>query len=176
MTPTFFTTKGRVPLKAKSYKLKAHPAFTLIELIVYVAITAMVVVALVHVMIAILETREKTQYVGEMQYSLRFSMDRIVERMLNADGIESASGSVLALTVRDPHKDPTVFSLSKGRILLRQGSSAPHPLTSEKIRIETLRFENIANRIRVTIEGIDPNAGTGSSAHMMLQTSVFLRP
>lgn len=160
-----------------------HGGFTLIELMIYVAITAMVVVALTYVMIAILASRSTTQNVSELQHNLRFTADKIVERVLAAqdiDRVRSRFGrdeGTLVLTMENAALTPLVFFLMEGQVMQRQGEGDPEPLTSPDIVISRFRFKDLGDgRIGVLIEGRDPHAGTGSNATMLLRTSVSLRP
>ncbi len=169
--PTGFSRRSRLP------------GFTLIELMIYIAITAIVVVALTHAMIAILESRQKAQQVSELQYGLRFSMDRIMERILHAKRVDTVASTfdtdrgAIVLTMPELDKNPTTISLSLHRILLQQGKALPEPLTPSGILINTLRFHPLEDgRVRITIDGIDPQASSGALSHMTVQTSVAPRP
>lgn len=163
--------------------------FTLIELLIYIAITAVVVVALTNLMIAVFATQKKAETSTELQQNLRFAMDRIVERVRQAQRIDALGStfdsdvSTLSLFMPDPLQSPTVFSRPDGRIWMQGGRAKERmALTSKQIVIDSLRFsrkKNVRGRdlVRISIHGFDSaRTGTGVTADsMLIETSAALR-
>jgi len=167
-----------------------RPGFTLIETIVYIGITVMVIVASVHVMLATMGAREKTEIVSAVQQDLRFAMDRIANAILDARDIDTSGSTfgndsgVLSLTMSGSSAalDPTVFTLSGSRIYIQEGAGVAFPITSPTILVDQLRFTNLSaidsyGTVKVRIHATDAYAGSDKTYEdkMTLETSVSLR-
>lgn len=165
-----------------------RPGFTLIELIIYIALTAIVVVVLLRVMLTVMGTREKMETVSTVHQELRFSMDRITQSARNAVSVEtgasvfgSSSGS-LSLAMGDASVSPTVFSLSGGRIYMRAATGAALPLTSTNMIVDQLQFTNLtasgsSGTVKIQMHAVSAarTVAKESADEMTLETSVSLR-
>lgn len=162
--------------------------FSLIELIIYVGITAVVVVVAFNVILSVMEMRERTVVVGDVQQELRFAMDHMVNTMLRSIDVNVGASTfdndngVLSLSVSDPSYDPTVYFLSAGSIYIQEGAGEGLPLTGPTIEVDQLLLENrtspYANpTIKITMHGLDTSSGTGLiyEGETTLVTSITLR-
>lgn len=163
--------------------------FTLIEWILYIGMSAIIVVTLLRVMIAITATREKARTVSTVQQELRFAMDRITATVRNAVDINAVASTfgndngVLSLTMNDTSINPTVFSLSANRISIKEGLAAAQSLTASDVLIDRLRFTNLSavgtnGTVKIAIHGTDAVTGSADPTYtdtFTLETSVSLR-
>lgn len=122
---------NRVPRKAERYK-----GFTLIELIIYIAIVSAVLVLSSSFTWNIIQGETKTMAYREVQQNARFALEKI-SRVIRAGG-------------QDP---TTVFTVSNG-ILYQQGT----PLTTDQVRVTNLQFTSIGTtyKINLSIEYNNP--------------------
>lgn len=168
--------------------LQVRRGFTLIELILYIGITAMVVVALTRAMLTILGTRERVESVSSVQQELRFVMDRLTYVARGAVAVETGASlfgtghSVLALSVRGEPDVPVIFSLSGSAIVMREGTGGVLPLTSRRIIVDELLFEpltasggSVVLSIRMHARNAAPELRRDDADEMTLETAVTLR-
>lgn len=162
--------------------------FTLIELILYTGITALVVVALTRAMLTILGTRERVESVSSVQQELRFTMDRLTHVVRGASAVETGSSLFgvpegrLSLTTRGEERH-TLFFLSGGSIVMSEGEGGvPLPLTSRKVSVPELLFQPLTASggvtvLKVRMHGRDaaPERLDGAADAMILETAVTLR-
>lgn len=81
----------------------------------------------------------------ELEKNLNSALNIITYNIRQADSINSISGSDLSLKMPDSSIDPTVFSLSSNTIYIQQGTGSQIAITSDKVSVDTLTFEEISN-------------------------------
>lgn len=150
--------------------------FTLIELILYVAIIALVIGALVPFAWNVIGTQAKSNTQQEVSSQARYLSERLKYEIRNAKGINtgtsqfdvnlvSNSSQQLSLVKDSPH-DPTVINVVNGKVMIKQGSSAAVALHSADTRITNLVFSNYSSagnlseniQFTLTIEDSLPSA------------------
>lgn len=164
--------------------------FTLIEVLIYLGILSLIVVALLSFDVSVISSRSKTMVVEEVQANARIALDLVSQKIRGAQGINvgaSVFGSdpgVLSLAMANATQNPTVFNLSAddGRLQITEGSSGtPVFVTSKDVEVTNLVFTNYSQpgereHIRIDITVRYKNAGSvdysySYSAH----TSVSVR-
>lgn len=134
---------------AQNYQSKL--GFTLVELILYVALISIIVSAAVLFTWDIIYGRVKSQVQLEVNQNLRLATQRISYEIRNSSGINSISGSSLSLKNLDQDanptdRDPTVIDLNNNRLRIGQGYagdcpvSDPCDLTSNLVKVTSLNF------------------------------------
>ncbi|MCB9808256.1 hypothetical protein H6770_03275 [Candidatus Peribacteria bacterium] len=151
--------------------LTSRYGFTLLELIVYVGITALVVVSLTNVMITVFETRERTEGVSEVQQTGRFLFDRIRASALAAATFEGTTSDRLVLNMPEGVLGPIVFSVSEGVVYTRTGEKPAEALTSSLVTVDALIFTVVHD----TVLQIDLTISDAKEDSMTLHTSHSLR-
>jgi Tfp pilus assembly protein PilW len=168
---------------------KRRSGFTLIELIIYIGITAFVVVSVSRVMLTVSGTREKTQVLSSVQQELRIAQDRIAYSIRNALSIDAVNSTfnsnsgALSLNMSGSTMSPTKFSLSGHRIYMREGTSASGALTStgiivNRFHVTDLSASNTYGTVKIVMRASDAVTGTGDLTYvdeMVLESSVSLR-
>jgi type II secretory pathway pseudopilin PulG len=140
---------------AKKVLITGGAGFTLIELILYVALVSIFISGAVFFAWDVVYGRVKSRVQQEVSQNLRLASKRVSYEIRNAMGVNSASGSTLSLSMEDTSRDPTVFDLSGGRLRIGFGSAAPCPITAP--------CELTSNQVTVTnLEFIDRSAGSDS--------------
>jgi len=123
---------------------------TLIELILYIALVAMFMAALIQFSWNIIYGRVKSQVQLEVNQNMRLAAMRISQEIKEAQTINSLSANSLSLNFKDSTRNPTVIDVNGGRLRLGVGSSgacpaaSPCPLTSNLVNVDNLTFTNLS--------------------------------
>jgi type II secretory pathway pseudopilin PulG len=121
--------------------------FGLLELVVYVGITAVLATASFGFLTDVLRSARKTEAVNEADHALRVVSSRLLHETRSASAIVDASSTFnsdagrLTLTTATGELE---FALSSGRITVRDGASVPTALTPSGARVRIFRIEPIA--------------------------------
>jgi len=141
--------------------------FTLIETLLYLALTTGMIGVLGGVGVAVLANNAKGYVLEELGYNGHFILEKIVTAVHSADSIDgpinNATSSTLTLTMPDVAKDPTVFTVSNGVVTISEGGNPPAPLSTGGVRITDLIFRDVSYpdssdlvRIEMTVEVYNP--------------------
>ena len=151
----------------KSYKLQANSGLTLIELLLYVAVSSAILLIASLFLQILLESRVKNQTIAEVEQQGLQVMQLITQTARNAEAITSPSQSAndqsLTLDVITAANDPTVFDLADGAIRIKEGAGAVIPLTNSRVTASALTFQNLSRantsgiiRIQFTLTHVNP--------------------
>jgi len=132
--------------------MKKTRGFTLIELILYIALVSTVLVAIIQFGWNAVYIQKKSEVYQELVHNLRFAEKRIAFEIRNASGINSVTTNALCLSSADAAHNPTKLYLSAGAIRIGWGGGSAtcatttndQPLTSSKITISTVNFVNLS--------------------------------
>lgn len=134
----FFLTK-RYTLYARSFQ----KGFTLIELILYIAIVTIMMSALVPFTWGILGNSIKSSTEQEVYTQARYVSERIKQEIRNANGINSVNSPEGTIDLNTTTNATTVIDLSGGKIRIKYGAAGtPNPLNSTDTTISALTFTN----------------------------------
>lgn len=120
--------------------------FTLIEFMLYLAITVTMIGLIGDMGIIVFESRTKAYVLEETNYSVAYSfteLRRAVERAqsINVPGVSSTS-TTLSLEMSDANKNPTIFDIVNGRIRMKEGDDAVVYLSTPGAFVESITFSN----------------------------------
>lgn len=122
--------------------------FTLIEIMIYIALTAMLMVALSSFLNMTLESQVKVDTMNNVENNGWRAVSYIDQTIRNSTGItsptEGQSVSTLTLTMADASKNPTVFSITDGQLYIQEGIGDPVSLLPVNVIISNLTFTNAA--------------------------------
>ncbi len=129
--------------------MSLHRGFSLLEYILYIGLSALILVAVFRSTFLLIATRDKLAILQPLQEELRFTSRVLTRTIRNAVAIktsESTFGSdpdgKLSLSM---YNTPDItFSLQNGYINASEGGSVPFPLTSSKIIVEQMKFTNLS--------------------------------
>lgn len=120
--------------------------FTLIETILFVAVSAVVVYAVAILQAAIVENDARTYAKVTTDSSAAHMMYILTDALRRADSVtEPAQGtasSELVLEFDDGELNPTRFFVEEGILYMEEGAAAPISLTSSDVEIRAIQFEN----------------------------------
>ncbi len=116
--------------------------FTLIELILYIALVTIILSALVPFAWNSVETGVKSSVRQEVNANVRYISERIKYEIRNSTGINSVTATSISLSTSASATNPTVIDLSGGNILIKQGTGSTVNLNSANTVINSLIFTN----------------------------------
>jgi hypothetical protein len=177
-------------LTTKHSKLKTHRGATIIELLLYMAILAFFLLALVTFAINIIQGGSKNSNESRTYADARYLSERIKYEVRNASDIQIANsnfgvnlattpGSKLTLTAAIPN-NPTVFDVSTGRARITLGAASAVELNSNKVNVTDLTFTNYSGtntkniNFTLTVQSTVPSMGNIKET-TTLRSSVELR-
>ena len=122
--------------------------FTLVELILYVAIGSIVLLVITSFFQTNLSSRAKIKAISEVDQQGAYLMQTITQTIVNAEAINSpsigTSATTLSLDVVDVADDPTLFNNISTYIYLTEGVATPIALNSNLVEVSNLSFTNMS--------------------------------
>lgn len=118
-----------------------NKGFTLIELILYVAVVTIMLTALIPTAWNVIGAGSKGTTQQEVGANARFISEKIKYEIRRASGITSASGSTLSLTNFSPDST-TVIDLVGGKIRINRNGGGAVNLNSNDTNVSNLYFTN----------------------------------
>jgi len=143
--------------------------FTLLEILLYAGIAAVILSTASFFFILMLKSRVENQTAAEVEQQGIQMMQIITQTARNAQGINSpaagASAGSLSLALADSAKNPTVFDISASILRIKEGSDPVVVLNSPNVTVTNLTFTNLSRtgtkgtvRIQFTLAHINPGA------------------
>lgn len=158
----------------------SQSGFTLIELIVSLGLATILLGAIFGLYLASSQMRARINATAEVEQQGLQAMEIITQTIRNSSAISNpstgASGASLTLSVPTVAKSPTIFSLSNGQLQIKEGTSAVTPITSNRVSVSNLTFQNLTaagsgGLVRVTFT-LGSNYQTGKMANVYSKTFV----
>jgi len=130
-------------------------AFTLIELLIYVTIFAVIAGLIGNILLIMIRVNQKESASTEVAGQLNFVMQRLQQLVRESSNIEISTGittSTLKLRMKDDAKDPTCLYLVNGVIKLAEGPDATNrnnctsvtsDLTSNSVIVDTFNLKKL---------------------------------
>jgi Tfp pilus assembly protein PilW len=131
-----------------AYITRSAAGFTLIEMLLYVALVSMLLIAITGFFGLSADARVKNQTIAEVDQQGTQVMDYITQTIRNASSISApaigTSASSLTAVVPTASLSPTVISLNGTALQTVEGSASAVPLTSSRVQVSSLTFKNLA--------------------------------
>ncbi len=163
-----------------------NQAFTLIESLLYLAIAATMLVAVMGFLTAVLQARVKYQTISEVEQQGAFAMSAITQTLRGAQTINlpnaGSSGSQLSVSGSGFPGNPIVFNNNSGTLTETIGSQSGIALTGPNITLSNLSFSNLSSsgspgliRVEFTVSYNSPSAGQEYNYQANFYDSASLR-
>lgn len=141
--------------------------FTLVELLLYMSITATIILSIAGFFPLLMQSRVKNQTIAEVEQQGMQVMQFVTRTIRNAEGITTPiignSGSGATIDVVTASLDPAVFDLTGGVIRVTEGSGSAIQLTNTRVTASGLTFHNVSRtdtpgilKIQFTLSHINP--------------------
>lgn len=145
------------------HSFKNRSATTLIEILLYFVLAAVLMLAFLSFSIQIGDLYGETSNYYEVEYTVSFVHDHLESTLLEATGVDSATTSTgvaqgsLGLTVGNALLSPTKYYVSNGVLYLKEGNGTPLALTSDTISVDSFQITILQSSIgsqQVQIDGV----------------------
>lgn len=137
--------------------MKKQTGFTLIEIILYVGIIAIIFSAIVPFAMVVIGNSSKSAVQQEVYDNARFISQKIIFEIRRASDITSVGANSISLTDFSPDST-TIIDLSDGNVRLNKNGIGPVNLNSASSTVTDLTFtqnqKNISFTLTVAINGI----------------------
>lgn len=148
---------------------------TLIETMLYLALTGTVLVLLSGVGFVMQTTKAKTHSLEEVGYNVERVQEVLRKEVQKSVGVNtptiSNTSSMLSLEMASSSENPTEISLNEGVLQIKRGASATTSITTSSVLTTGLIFKNVSKdfsqhavRSEVSIESYNPNDVTEYNA------------
>ena len=131
-----------------SGKKKTATGFTLIEVLLYVGISGSILLTISVLFAAMLQARADYEAVAEVEGQGTAAMQVMTQTIRNALKITSpatsTSSSTLSINTPTSTNNPTIFDISTGTIRMREGGVSTTSLTTTRILVSNLIFQNLS--------------------------------
>lgn len=177
---------------------KTKKAFSLIELIIYVAIASMVMVAVLQVGLNLIIDRSITQSKRGLYLNARSVMNQLQYEIKAADDVLTGSSTFGSnpgvLTLSFPGNNDVIFdtylhdvtiggqTISITTLRIKEGNSAYVDLTTDKANVTDFTLTNLTRgseskniNIALTLETTNPGNDTKYDESISLETAVSIR-
>ena len=123
---------------------KKGAGFTLIELIIYMAIAGLVLALISNFAFNIIEGSNISSVYREVQQGGRQTLATINRNIKNAAAINSLAPTSISLAMNDYAIDPTIIALNGAKIEITQGLNGPYDLTNDDVEVLSLLFTDLS--------------------------------
>lgn len=158
---------GQLTLPRASVHNMNNKGFTLFESMLYIAISALVLLAVFSIGLEVTLGKAKLKAMEEVSQNARVALETMSDTIRNAEAINSptagSSASSLSLQMVTGSENPSVFDLSSGIVRITEGVGSAVNLTTDEVNITALTFQNLSYtdtpgtvRISMTIEYTNP--------------------
>ena len=155
------------PKKPKTCKPQADKGFSLIELLLYISISAILLLAVSSFLGILLQARVKNKTIAEVEQQGMQVIQLVTQTVRNSKGINSpatsTTASLLSLDVTNGADNPTIFDLAGSAFRTTEGAGSPIPLTNSRVAVSSLEFHNLSRagtpgivRVKFNISHINP--------------------
>ena len=142
--------------------------FTLVEMLLYMSILSVIVLALSSFLYLSYSSRIKATVIAEVEQQGNQTMSIITQNIRNAQSITSpatgASANSLTLTEYSALLSPTIINQTGNKLQITEGLNPSVDISSNRVVISGLSFQNLARpstpgiiRIQFTLNHLNPN-------------------
>lgn len=133
--------------------MKNNTGFTLIELILYIGIVSVVMMAFIPFVLDMVQGGAKNSVIQEVSGNARLVGERLKLEIRNSSGINVGtsnfdtnlvSGGQISLVKVAPN-NPTIIDVSGGRVRIKQGAGTAVELNSTDTEVTSLVFSNYSS-------------------------------
>lgn len=123
-------------------KINPQTGFTLVEIMIYFAITSVFLFAIAAFALRIIDASRLAENINEIQASGNFSTDKVVEKIHSASSLDSGNSifdndsGKLAL-IGSPNVS---FYLENRNVYMTEGTNNPVKLNSSAVQVNKLKF------------------------------------
>lgn len=136
--------------KLKNYRAKRLKGFSLLELLIYIAILSVLVMVVAGIFISISQGRGATEARNDVSDNLRFAIDKIAQdlRAASAVAVPATAGATSTVLTATASSSNVSYCVSGGRLRREISGScgvSSDPITSDTVTVNSLVFTRLEN-------------------------------
>ncbi|HCC04764.1 TPA: hypothetical protein DEP58_00480 [Patescibacteria group bacterium] len=134
-----------------NFKNKTRAGFSLVEMIVYIALLTIFTSGLVFVVVSLFESKTHLTAREELAYTSTITLEKITREIRRSQSVDLFTSTIgfhpgkLTLEPEDTSAQPVTIYAQGGRVFLQEGSSTPSPLSSASVFVSNLVFTHMSN-------------------------------
>lgn len=134
-----------------NYKNKASAGFSLVEMIVYIALLTIFTTGLVVVVVSLSESKTHLNAREELTYTSTVTLEKITREIRQSQSVDLFTSTLgfhpgkLALQPEDTPTQLNTIYVQAGRVFIQEGSNTPSPLSSASVFVSNLVFTRMSN-------------------------------
>lgn len=165
---------------SKNVYTKSGGGFTLIEIMVSVALFAIVVTVSMGALLTVVDTNRKAQTLQLVMNNLNFAIESMVREMREAVDfdVKTGTGSKVTITKRNAGVESSVSFALNNNALVRTENGVPEALTAEGIFIKQITFKTVGatpKRLLIVVSGYSTTTKSNTKSEFSIQTTVAQR-
>jgi prepilin-type N-terminal cleavage/methylation domain-containing protein len=161
--------------------------FTLVEVMVYVAIIALMMTTLVLFSINLIQVRAKQRVIHNVEANAARIFERLADAARHAEGINTGASTfnsdpgTLSVNIVSAGVDPTIFSLTAddGVFQANEGGAGNVAITTDDVAITNLVFTNLTSvtdigiiKVEFTVAAVNNSGNPLYSYEESFQTAI----
>jgi type II secretory pathway pseudopilin PulG len=161
--------------------------FTLLEVLLYVAILSTILVTITSFLFAMLQFNVRGNVTTEVEQQGVQVMQLITQSVRSSEGINSpllgTTSNTLSLVTDDTGLNPTIYELNNTSLQLTEGINLSEILTNDKVEVTDLTFRNIGRpdtdgivRVEFTLTHVNPENRNEYNYSKTFYGSAAIRP
>lgn len=145
--------------------------FTLIEMLIYIALLAIISVLIINSMLFLVPSYNSLKVTRDINNAAVSTLERITREVKSASGVDVVNSVFDVQEGKLVLNDGTSIYLSGGRVYIQEGSGDPNPLTRKEVTVTDLTLEHFigteseAVQVRMTVEGSRRNITKTGNFH-----------
>jgi hypothetical protein len=148
--------------------MKRYNALSLVELLLYIAISAVILISVTQLVGVIYQSQIKSKTIEEVNQQGAYLMQQITDNVRNSSTITTPTrgnaSNTLVFNSYDVTKGTVTYSISANKLFVTEGGNPAVQLSSNKVNITNFTITNASQastdgnvRIQITISHINPD-------------------
>jgi hypothetical protein len=169
-----------------TYRGRQSDGFTLLEIVLYIGVAAVVLLAVSVVITFLLQARLNYQAMAEVEQQGAQVMIRLTQLVRNAESVlgpsAGTSGSSLSFDTYVTQNNPTIVDDVGGSIRLTEGAAPVALLTNARVVASAVTVQNVSRvgtpgivRVQFNLRSVYPNAPAAQQYQKTFTMSAGLR-
>lgn len=159
--------------------IKNQKGFTLIEVLIYIAVSSVLFITVISFVRNMLMVRNKVTILSKVQQNARYAMTRMVKEIRYAEDLIVIDQNTLRLSVSDTSRDPVIFDLQGGILYMKEGTGDFYAITGNDVKVGSVLFEdrttpNSANIVKITLTVSHPDVSLSQDSQATIDLDTYV--
>lgn len=131
--------------------------FTIVELLVYVAITTVAITVFAAFMADITKSASRSRVVKEVEQNAQFVMNKMAQDIRHAQAVASVSPNSLTLTLSPTLNVTYAYDATNYAVTYQENAGTAMAISNTQVRVTSLTFSNIGGAVTVSLSAAQGN-------------------